>query len=220
MPSTSKSQRRAPEETGRLTFKPLTPQVMDAMGEVLRGSWGSGCWCLYPRLTDAQTRALPGNGSLNQRRREAMTRLASRKPAPGLLAFDGEEPVGWIAIGRRPAFARVTASRATPPVDSHDVWIIPCITVRKSVRGRGIAIALVQAAVKYAAQQGATIVEAYPRAGDTRVGDDNAYFGTEHLFRRAGFTVVRGPLQDRPKNWVPRLAMRIDATRTRRASAI
>lgn len=202
------------EESSRLKFKPLTPQLMDALGEVLRGSWGSGCWCMFPRLTDAQARALPGDGPPTQRRRDAMTRLATRRPAPGLLAFDGKEPVGWIAIAPRPVFARITASRATPPVDDQAVWVIPCITVRKSARGSGIAVALVEAAVKHAAQQGATIVEAYPRASNKRVGDDNAYFGTERLFRHAGFKVVRGPMKDRPKNWLPRLAMRIDAGRT------
>lgn len=186
---------------------------MDAMGDVLRGSWGSGCWCMFPRLTDAQSRALPGGGAANKRRRAAMAKLAARQRAPGLLAFQDDEPVGWVAIAPRHEFARIVASRATPPVDDQDVWVIPCITVRKTARGRGIAVALIKAAAAYAAEHGATLVEAYPRAGDARTGDDNAFFGTEPMFRRAGFRVARGPLPDRPKNWLPRLAMRIDATR-------
>jgi GNAT superfamily N-acetyltransferase len=186
---------------------------MNALGEVLRGSWGSGCWCMYPRLTDAQTRALPGDGPINKRRREAMTKLASRQRAPGLLAFQNDEPVGWIAIASRRELARIATSRATPPTDDQEVWVIPCITVRKTARGRGIAVALIQAAVRYAAEHGASIVEAYPRAGNARTGDDSAYFGTEPMFRRAGFRVAREPLANRPKNWLPRLAMRIDISR-------
>jgi GNAT superfamily N-acetyltransferase len=85
--------------------------------------------------------------------------------------------------------------------------------VSKTARGRGIALALIEAAVAYAAGQGAPAVEAYPRAGATRTGDYNAYFGTEPLFRRAGFRVIRKPLEDRPRNWVPRVAMRIRAAR-------
>ena len=46
-----------------LTFRPLTPDLMDALGTVFRGSWGRGCWCMHLRLTTAQTRALPGTGS-------------------------------------------------------------------------------------------------------------------------------------------------------------
>ncbi len=97
-----------------------------------------------------------------------------------------------------------------PRVDAIEVWIIPCITVRKGVRGRGIALGLIEAAVDYAAAQGAPAVEAYPRAGAERTKDDNAFFGTEPLFRRAGFRVVRGPLENRPRNWIARLAMRRD----------
>lgn len=196
-----------------LSFRPLTPALMDAMGEVLRGSWGAGCWCMFPRLTEKETRDLPGTGALVARRREAMTELARRRLAPGLLAFEGDEAVGWVAIAPREELRRIDASRATPRVDTEKVWVIPCVTVRKGRRGRGVAIGLIRAAVAYAGEHGAPAVEAYPRAGSQRTEDDNAYFGTEKLFRRAGFRTVREPLADRPRNWVPRLAMRI-ATKT------
>src|SRR5262249_23094201 len=128
------------------------------------------------------------------------------------LAFEGDEPVGWIAIAPRTEFARIETSRATPRVDGEDVWVIPCVTVRKIARGRGIALALIRAAVTYAMEHGAPAVEAYPRAGAVRRGDDNAYFGPEPLFRRARFRVVRKPLKARPRNWVPRVTMRTRAT--------
>jgi GNAT superfamily N-acetyltransferase len=181
---------------------------MDAMGEVLRGSWGASCWCMYPRLTDAQARELKGSGS---NRREAMSKLARRKRAPGLLAFDGDEPVGWVAVGPRGEFPRIDGSKATPRVDDVDVWVIPCITVAKTTRGRGIAVKLIKAAAAYAFEHGAPAIEAYPRAGAEPTSDDSAFFGTEPLFRRAGFKVIREPLEKRPRNWVPRVAMRIAA---------
>jgi GNAT superfamily N-acetyltransferase len=170
-----------------LVFRPLTPRLMDHLGTVLSGSWGAGCWCMAPRLSNAAMRELEGSGASSVTRREAMTRLARRRPAPGLLAFEGIEPVGWVAIAPRRELARIEASRAMPRVDDVEVWVIPCLTVRKTARGRGIALALIEAAVVFAAQQGAPAVEAYPRAGAARVGDDNAFFGTEPLFRRAGF---------------------------------
>ena len=191
-----------------LVFYPLTPPLMDDLGTVFRGNWGAGCWCMYPRLTSAQMRVLPGSGPLNQRRRDAMTALTRRAIAPGLLAYDGNDPVGWIAVASRRELARIDNSRATPPVDAEEVWVIPCITVRKTARGRGIAVALIRAAVAYAIENGAAIVEAYPRAGAEHTNDDNVYFGTEPLFRRAGFRVVRQPMENRPRNWLPRVAMR------------
>ena len=195
-------------EQAALNFRPLTPKLMDDFGAVLRGNFGAGCWCMFPRLTQAETIALPGEGSITHRRRAVMTELAERDPAPGLLAYEGDEPVGWIAVAPRGELNRVDRSRATPRVDDTDVWVIPCVTVRKDVRGRGIAVALIEAAVQYAAQHGAPAVEAYPRAGDERTGDDNAYFGAEPMFRRAGFSIVRGPLENRPRNWIARVAMR------------
>ena len=146
---------------------------------------------MFPRLTEAQAKALPGTGPLGKRRRAAMTRLAARRRAPGLLAYEGDEAVGWVAVAPRAEYQRIDSSRATPRVDDVSVWVIPCITVRKAARGRGIAVALIRAAVAYAKKHGAPAVEAYPRAGKARTADDNAFFGTEPLFRRAGFKVVR-----------------------------
>jgi GNAT superfamily N-acetyltransferase len=198
----------ADAECDPISVRSLTPDLMESLRIVLRGSWGSSCWCMHPRCTDAGIRALPGEGGGSKRRRAAMLKLAERPVAPGLIAFEGEEPVGWIAIAPREELARVDASRATPRVDDLLVWVIPCITVLEAVRGKGIAVALIKAAVAYAGSRGALMVEAYPRAGDARAGDDNAYFGTEALFRRAGFEVVRGPLEKLPRNWTPRVTMR------------
>ena len=190
-----------------LVVRRLTPRLMDDFGAVLRGSWGVGCWCMFPRLGGAE-----GQRMGSQQRRAAMTRLACRRRAPGLLAFDGDEAVGWIAIAPRTEYRRIEASRATPRVDDEDVWVIPCITVRPSARGRGIALAMIRAAVAFAGKHGAPAVEAYPRAGTQRTNDDNAYFGTEPLFRRAGFKVIREPIQKRRGNWVARVTMRKKAT--------
>jgi GNAT superfamily N-acetyltransferase len=186
----------------KLVFRPLTPRFMDCMGQVLRGSWGAGCWCMHPRLGNAEAQ---GFGS--RKRRDEMTKLARRRRSPGLLAFEGDEPVGWVAVAPRAEYQRIENSRATPRVDDEDVWVIPCVTVRPSARGRGIAIALIRAAVAYAKKQGAPAVEAYPRAGGAHTNDDNAFFGTEPMFRRAGFRVIRKPQKLR-SNSVRRVTMR------------
>ena len=208
--SSESPRHRGQPENLPLEFRPLTPRLMDDLGSVLRGSWGSGCWCMYPRVTRALEAELPEAGSESDRRRVAMTDLARRRRAPGMLAFQGDEAVGWIAIAPRTELARVESSRATPRIDDEDVWVIPCVTVRPTARGRGVAVALIGAAVAYAAEHGAPAVEAYPRASAGRVADDNAYFGTEPLFRRAGFRVIRKPPKDLPRNWVPRVTMRVD----------
>jgi len=139
-----------------------------------------------------------------------MTELARKRRAPGLLAYDDGDCVGWVAIAPRPELVRIERSRATPRVDDVPVWVIPCITVAKRARGRGIAVELIRAAVEYAAKQGAVAVEAYPRASNQRVKDDNVFYGTERLFRRAGFRTVRKPLQGLHPSWTPRVTVRVD----------
>lgn len=107
---------RGASATEAFQVRPLTLDLMEALGAVLRGGWGAGCWCLYPRLTDRQMRDLPGAGDHSGRRRAAMATLAGRAVAPGLLGFRGEEPVGWVAVAPRAELARIVASRATPPL--------------------------------------------------------------------------------------------------------
>lgn len=194
--------------TGELKVVRLTPSRMDDMQDVLRGTWGSGCFCMFPRLTRKTRQEFPPGASS----RTLMTTLARRRRAPGLLAYVDGEVAGWIAVAPRPELARVDASRATPRVDDVRVWVIPCITVRRKARGRGVAQALIRAAVDYAASRGAPAVEAYPRAGGVRVHDDLAFIGTEALFRRAGFRKIRGPLDPLPRGWTPRVTMRMTCT--------
>jgi len=174
---------------------------------------GSSCWDIFPRFTGVEQRAagLTGPGD---RRRARLAALARRRHAPGLLAYRGREAVGWISVGPRLDYHRIAASRATPPVDEAPVWVIPCITVRTEVRGQGVATALIRAAVAYATTHGATAVEAYPRADGKRVHDEWAFYGTEALFRKAGFRKVRAVLAV-PKGWTPRVTMRAASTMPR-----
>ena len=189
----------------------LTPSRMDDMRAVLRGSWGASCFCMAPRLTNTERLALPGPP--DKRNRNAMTALARRRRAPGLLAYIGGEVAGWIAVAPRPELGPIERSKATPRVDDVPVWAIPCITVRRGFRGQGVAQALIRGAVEYAAARGAPAVEAYPRASNERVHDDFAFIGTEALFRKAGFRKLRGPLPV-PRTWTPRVTMRIACTST------
>jgi GNAT superfamily N-acetyltransferase len=188
-------------------FKPLTPSRIDDFAHVLRSSEsGSGCWDLWPRLRGAEQRALGLAGS-TEKRRARLTALANGRRAPGLLAYRGREALGWVSVGPRLDYHRIAESKATPAVDELPVWVIPCITIRTEARGQGLATAPIRAAVAFAARQGAPAVEAYPRADGKRVHDEWAFYGTEALFRKAGFTKVRGRLAV-PKGWTPRVTMR------------
>ena len=209
---------------GKLTIRPLTAARVDDVKTVTRGTWGSTCWDLFPRYGAAQQRALgivnTGPGTAEAKRREALAKLARRrKNSAGLVAYEGKEPIGFISLGPRYDFSRVANSKATPPVDDVAAWVVPCITVRRGYRGKGVAVAMIRAAVEYAGQRGAPAVEAHPRADGKRVHDDFAFFGTQAMFRKAGFRTVRGVLPGLPKGWTPRVTMRASCGSSPRISS-
>jgi len=197
----------------KLTIRPLTAARVDDVKTVTRGTWGATCWDLFPRFTAAQQRALGSVGArgelVEKKRRDVLAKLARRrKNSAGLVAYDDREAVGFVSLGPRSDFTRIANSKATPPVDDVEAWVVPCITVRRGHRGRGVAIAMLRAAVEYAGKRGAPAVEGYPRADPKRVHDDYAFVGTEAMFRRAGFRKVRGVMPRLPKGWAPRVTMR------------
>ena len=117
----------------------------------------AGCWCMYWRLPSAQWERMRGEEA-----REQLRALVSTGARPGLLAYHGDVPVGWIAIAPREDYSRLERSRILKPVDDQPVWSTPCFFVARAHRRSGLTVRLLQAAVAYAAQHGARIVEGYP----------------------------------------------------------
>ena len=143
----------------------------------------SVCWCLSHRLDSKTNRALVGRA-----RGAYVKKLCSRAVAPGVLAYDDAEVVGWAAVAPRSelAFARSTK---IPHVDQLPVWSVWCIRVRPGHRGKGISHALLKGAVAYARSQGASAIEGYPVDNRGKKVDlTMAYVGTRKLFEDAGFT--------------------------------
>src|SRR3712207_449226 len=148
-----------------------------------RNPTSSVCWCLSHRVDSRTNRELVGPA-----RREYVRQLTERPVAPGVLAYDRGEVVGWAAVAPR---AELPFARSTkiPHVDDIPVWSVWCIRVRPGHRGRGVSHALLDGAVDYARAQGAPAVEGYPVDNDgEKVDLTMAYVGTRKLFERSGFT--------------------------------
>lgn len=207
-----------------ISIRPLAPSRVDDVKTITRGSWGAQCWDLHPRLTASQQRDLGIAGksttAVERKRREIVAKLARRRTnAPMLVAYVDGAPAGFVSLGPRADYARVSGSKATPPVDDVPAWVIPCLTVGRPYRRKGVAVALLRASVEYAAKRGAPAIEGYPRADGKRVHDDFAFIGTEALFRKAGFRKVRGVMDDLPRGWTPRVTMRATCTRPKKTSS-
>lgn len=105
----------------------------------------------------------------------------------GLIAFDGDEPVGWCQLGRRDRLEKLVAQLELTPDPT--VWAVTCFLIAPAHRRTGVAARLLEAAVDVAREEGATRVEGYPRHGAP--GEDgDAWTGPEQLFVRAGFERV------------------------------
>ncbi len=116
----------------------------------------------------------------------------------GLLAYDGGEPVGWVAIEPREAYPRLARSRTLAPVDDAPVWSITCFFVARPHRGRGVTRALIEAAVRHARANGARIVEAYPVVPRGDLADAWMYHGSASTFLALGFVEVARRSASRP----------------------
>lgn len=142
----------------------------------------SVCWCLSHRLDAKTNRSLVGPD-----RGAYAHQLTTRPVAPGVLAYDADEVVGWAAVAPR-AELPFEHSRKIPHVDDLPVWSIWCIRVRSGHRRQGISHALLAGAVAYAASHSAPAVEGYPvdNRGE-KVDLTMAYVGTRGLFEAEGF---------------------------------
>ncbi|HWH15526.1 MAG TPA: GNAT family N-acetyltransferase [Miltoncostaeaceae bacterium] len=159
------------------------------------------CWCLSYRIPSTENRSLVGPA-----RGERMRGLMEDRP-PGVLAYDGDEVVGWAAVAPRAetTFAR---NRKIPHVDDVDVWSVWCIRVRPGHRKRGISHHLLRGAVAFARANDAPAVEGYPvDNGGEKVDPTMAYVGTRALFEAAGFVKVADT--DSVLDGFPRALMRL-----------
>jgi GNAT superfamily N-acetyltransferase len=155
----------------------------------------SGCWCMWWRIPG---REFSANG--NAGNRAALRGLVDAGEPVGLLGYQGDEPVGWCAVAPRPAYRRILRSPALKPDRPEDagLWSVPCFFIRRDHRGGGVAGALLDAAVRYAAGEGATTVEGYPvDTAGRRPPAAELFTGTVGLFARSGFTVQTRPASGR-----------------------
>lgn len=186
-----------------ITVQPATHARFDDVRTMVgpKNPTSNVCWCLSHRIPAADNRALAG-----PERGAYVEALTRKRTKPGVLAYDGNEVVGWAAVAPRAdlPFARSTK---IPHIDDQDSWSVWCIRVRPGHRGRGISHVLLEGAVAYAAQRGAPVVEGYPvdNRGE-KVDLTMAYVGTRKLFEDAGFELA-GPTEATSAGF-PRVIMR------------
>jgi GNAT superfamily N-acetyltransferase len=166
---------------------PLTPEhVEDLAALFAEGGDPKNCWCAFWRVRGSSWKEWTA-----AKNRPVVEGLAGRDPAPGLVAYADGRAVGWVSLGPREDFERLARSKVLAPIDDRPVWSIVCFVVSRSVRGRGVARGLLDAAVDYARDHGAATLEAYPvDPSRGRVPAASAFMGPMTMYEKAGFDVV------------------------------
>lgn len=167
----------------------LSPSLWSQV-EVLFGKNGAcgGCWCQAWRIEKGERWDDVKGAPAKERLRcgiESGTTF-------GVLACDGETPIGWCTYGPRDSFPRLNRARSLRCEDAAEVWSIPCFFVLRTHRRQGVAGVLLDRALRAMAERGVEIAEGYP-AAPNKDGSYIAAFswtGTIPLFERAGFVLV------------------------------
>jgi len=158
------------------------------------GGDAAGCWCQWFTLRPAEWKS----HSREERKELLHGQFQQDAVPPGVLAFADGEAVGLAAVAPRRCYPRVEhlqlvqrSDRVAPPEDGEH-WVVSCFVVARTHRRRGVARALLDAAVAFAAEHGADWVEGYPvdTASRPKATSSDLFHGTVALFEQAGFESV------------------------------
>lgn len=173
-----------------LEFHPVTPQ---RRADLERFSQAHGkfryCSCMRWRLTSGEM-----SRSTKADRIDALDRLVEDRIPIGVLAYLGDEAVGWCSVAPRETYLGLERYKALARVDDAPVWSIVCFFVDRRVRRTGATAGLIRAATAYAVTQGARIVEGYPVEPGAKL---YTYMGSPAAFSAAGFVDVTPDGRDR-----------------------
>ncbi len=198
-------------DASELRIVPLTVEAWPALAGLFAVDGGGDprwCWCMYYRRRgrDFQLTSRDEN-------RDALHALATGPRPPGLVALGADgRALGWVAVAPRTEYERIERSRRIPRMDERPVWAVVCFVVARQARGRGVARALLAAAVDHARVHGAPAIEAYPAVPQGRIAAAAAFTGTLRMFEGAGFRRVADT------GWatggVPRVVVRLELEST------
>jgi GNAT superfamily N-acetyltransferase len=178
-----------------LEIKPVTLERWEDLERLFAAHGNPNyCWCMTWRVSSSAFRAM---GS-DERRAALHDRVQGAEPV-GLLAYQDDEPVAWCSVAPRKSYARLERSRTIKRLDDRDTWSIVCLFVAPQARGRGLSAELLKAAVAYAKENGAEVVEGYPvepefdDEGNWHPARSYRFMGYVTSFVKAGFVDVTPP---------------------------
>ena len=159
-----------------LNFRAVGPETWPDVARLFEASGGPKyCWCTLWRPGSRAARRDPDC------KRATLRRAVLDGTPVGLLAYSGQDPVGWCSVGPRDTFRDLGGGCYTPETR---VWSIVCFFVPRPLRRRGVQTQLLEAACRLAAGAGADVIEGYPVDPES---PSYRFMGLVPTFEAAGF---------------------------------
>ena len=180
----------------------LWPQLEALFG--VHGACG-GCWCWHWRLAEGEH----WDDVKGEVAHERLHQAVQSGSVHGMLAFDGETPVGWCSFEPRASLSRLERSPRFKGRPAEGVWFVGCFFIQRGWRRRGLSELLLGKAIEVMEREGARAVEAVPTATHGRPQADAFLFtGTYEMFERLGFHTTmdaRGKTTVMRREFIPRV---------------
>jgi GNAT superfamily N-acetyltransferase len=167
---------------------PLTPDRYDDLATLFGATAVTRhCYCTWFLMLDPLRREVWEAGGARD--------VFERDAPGGVLGYREGIPAGWCAVGPYAAYPRLVKSKLWTGADP-DAWVVTCFYLHRTTRHQGLTRALLEAAVAYAAEQGATAVEGVPRRTGVPTSPGDGYVGYQQAFADCGF-IVRSATSDK-----------------------
>jgi GNAT superfamily N-acetyltransferase len=159
----------------KLLYRPVDKSNWTDLEALFESKGGPhNCWCMVWRNMNVGT----DRANKSDKKASLENYVAQQNPV-GLLCYDNARAIAWCSIAPRESYRELSGDNSLT-----DVWSLVCFFIMREYRQRGIAEELIEQAIKYAKDNGAKYVEAYPVDPES---PSYRFMGFKPMFDKFGF---------------------------------
>ena len=158
-----------------IKYRAVTASNWRDFEELFEGSGGPKfCWCMVWRKM-----IIGGSRSSAADKKESIVNYVRESFPIGILGYKANEPIAWCSIAPRETYRNLSGNTS---IDH--VWSLVCFFIKRSYRRQGMSERLIAEAIRYAKDNKARYVEAYPIDPE---GTSYRFMGFRQVFEKLGF---------------------------------